>query len=501
MKIPKGTSPLEPSQSGVTSVWERSRNRLLSIALMLAAISGCFRPHSSGDAPADLAFQLQSNSMAPSLWGPRSTGICLNCSQTWLVARETFSSQLPLKCPSCGTSECQVNHPVAGQSVLARAVTPDQPIKRWQCVVFGGTQQNDEQTASTGQSELQVKRVWGLPGETIELRDGEVWINQQKLQKSIDQLRHLAVPVSRFPSDVRSDWYQVDISSPVDSLVAVETLGQFSELASGSSPAVASGCPRLVPGPAEPKKRLLLSEPTRLEWRHRNWLDITGPVSSTGPQVYSAVLNDNCMNHSTSMNLVPVSDLLMTIQLSDDLGRLADQPHADHAPRRETHLRLQCRYLGAQYTADLVIGASNDAPLKLAEFAKGELVNANESPNQISMGGWDGRVWLQMNGLTPVELRPTTDSDPSEDQSDHVTRFSIELLSGKLSIDRLMVHRDLYLQVDQRDPRNGFHAPVRLPENHYYVIGDNLPISIDSRNGLGLIDRSRIIAVVSNDTK
>jgi hypothetical protein len=64
-----------------------------------------------------------------------------------------------------------------------------------------------------------------------------------------------------------------------------------------------------------------------------------------------------------------------------------------------------------------------------------------------------------------------------------------------------MVHRDLYLQVDQRDPRNGFHAPVRLPENHYYVIGDNLPISIDSRNGLGLIDRSRIIAVVSNDTK
>ncbi|HAC90977.1 MAG TPA: hypothetical protein DCF63_10155 [Planctomycetaceae bacterium] len=469
MKIPKGTSPLDPSESGVTGVWERSPNRLLSIALMLAAISGCFRPHSSGDATIDLAFQLQSNSMAPSLWGPRSTGICPKCSQTWLVARETLSSQLPLSCPSCGTSECQVKHPVAGLCVLASAATSEQPIQRWQCVVFRGTQQVDEQAASSAQSELQVKRVLGLPGETIEMRDGEVWINQRKLQKCMDQLRQLAVLVSQFPGDARSDWYQVDISAPLESLVAVEKLGQF-------------------------------SEPTRLEWRHRNWLDITGPVSSTGPHAYSAVLNDYCMNHSTSMNLVPVSDLLMTIQLSDDSDQLANQPHASHASVRETHLRLQCRYLGVQYTADLFLGASNDARLNLAEFAKGELVYADESPKQISMGGWDGRVWLQMNGVTPVELRPATDYAPSEDQSENATRFSIELLSGKLSIDRLTVHRDLYLQVDQRDLRNGLHAPVRLPENHYFVIGDNLPISIDSRNGLGLIDRSRIIAVVSNDT-
>lgn len=39
----------------------------------------------------------------------------------------------------------------------------------------------------------------------------------------------------------------------------------------------------------------------------------------------------------------------------------------------------------------------------------------------------------------------------------------------------------------------GDFGPVTIPEDHYFVLGDNRAISKDSRNGLGFISRSDII--------
>lgn len=68
---------------------------------------------------------------------------------------------------------------------------------------------------------------------------------------------------------------------------------------------------------------------------------------------------------------------------------------------------------------------------------------------------------------------------------------TIEINQGELYIDGVK-QEQTYL--DEKDKHlTGNIGPLTIPDNSYFVMGDNRAISKDSRNGLGLINKSEIV--------
>lgn len=68
---------------------------------------------------------------------------------------------------------------------------------------------------------------------------------------------------------------------------------------------------------------------------------------------------------------------------------------------------------------------------------------------------------------------------------------TIEIIDGELFINGKK-HIQSFLSLDAIQ-QTGNYGPIVIPDNQYFVMGDNRGISKDSRNGLGLIAKEEII--------
>jgi signal peptidase I len=118
------------------------------------------------------------SSMAPTLSGPRRTFRCEACQQVFAVGLD----QLPLDevdaCPACGAwSRADDSRPVRGDRLLVdRTAYLFRGPRRWEIVVFRSPH-------DAGQ--LCVKRVAGLPGETVSSAEGKIWIGGRAIESPL----------------------------------------------------------------------------------------------------------------------------------------------------------------------------------------------------------------------------------------------------------------------------------------------------------------------------
>lgn len=105
-------------------------------------------------------------------------------------------------------------------------------------------------------------------------------------------------------------------------------------------------------------------------------------------------------------------------------------------------------------------------------------------------------------------------------KTDNFTRGDIVIIKGKdenyvkrviglpgdvilMKNDQLMIngvaYKEAYLSQNRKiakkigDQLTGDFGPITVPKNNYFVMGDNRLYSMDSRNGLGFIQKDRIV--------
>lgn len=110
------------------------------------------------------------SSMAPTLQGPHRTYRCSLCEMEFNLGLEEALAGKMAVCPHCRKwSAVASSADLEGDHLLIdRAAFAFRKPRRWEVVVF---------RSPLGASQLCVKRIVGLPGETIALADGKVLIN------------------------------------------------------------------------------------------------------------------------------------------------------------------------------------------------------------------------------------------------------------------------------------------------------------------------------------
>ncbi len=132
-----------------------------------------------------------STSMAPALLGPHRRPVCSTCGASHNV--DATAPAAPVRCPQCGAYPIDVRRfsVLAGDRVLVDRLWPRR-LRRWELVVF-----RCPDSANT----LCVKRVVGLPGETVSLRGGDIFVNGRLARKSLPDQRRMARGVHPPPGD------------------------------------------------------------------------------------------------------------------------------------------------------------------------------------------------------------------------------------------------------------------------------------------------------------
>lgn len=386
--------------------------------------------------------------MAPTFWGPYKELACESCGTHWRVAAETVGPTEATECTVCGKTVPISSQVFAGEVVTIRKIPAGKHPDRLDCVVFTDTTRTETSHApsSSPGTAWNCKRVWGLPGEDLRVSEGELYVNGELFQKSYDELRQLASLVCCFDSQnavsASKSWELVAPDNPSSSTTELN-------------------------GP------LVLGAEQPIRFR---------PASFVSGQ--SAVLDEYPQNLSTPRNLVEVNDLVFDLEL--DSGSSAVQPNS-------LHLLMQMDYGKDRYEHRFELHN---------ELVSNTSVSSNR--HRLIVAAWDGKVGVakskQQGSTQPSRALPTNvNLQPLKPialaiSDSHKTTFQLTSSTG-CRILKASVYRDIHLRMDERDPSNHTPASLKVPSNHYFLLGDNLPISQDSRNSIGMVSGEQILAI------
>ncbi len=381
-------------------------------------------------------------SMAETLLGVHRDVTCDDCGYRFVCGADLQPVSARAVCPNCGYAgnDLDAKPDLAGDRVLI-----DKPIfqfrrpRRWEVVAFRHPGQA---------SQTLLKRVVGLPGESIQIRHGDVYADGQILRKRLRQQRALAILV-----------HHADYEPSIDPAAAARWQGgENSRWRSAGGRFV---CPR---GPDQE------ADDDWLEYRH--WRRVPGRAG----EIREGPVTDLCGYNQTrprrEEEVQPVGDLLLSLRLVKTSGRGRLVIRATDG-RDEFRVRIdpnQRRY-------EVLRGG------RAVPGAAGKLPPLSDGVT-LEVSLFDQQFLLAFDGQPVVTIPYDPPYDPTQPRRQPISRPLAVGSQGGLEVEirDLRVYRDVYYThpIGLRG-RWGLDEPVRLGADEYFVLGDNSPISEDSR--------------------
>ena len=406
----------------------------LAFSLLLAASTFWFlRPR----LPA--AIEIAGHSMLPTLWGSSLEMSCQDCGYPLRCSSPLDAATI--HCPNCGHAENPVSSAVEREPDQVRLVPLPRGSgpARWDLVAV----------RLPAESGYAVKRVVGLPGELISIEGGEIFADGQLLQKSWQLFQQLRV-------EVHHPLYQ---------------------------PASLDG------GPSSWKPEQLptgwtTSFPFHFQPRGKDLLDYLSlnrrpaiPGLATPPgQPLAGIVDYQPANQGLSRpRLHQVSDLMVEAQVA------ATDPAGFHLEirRGDASYRLEVNF--QKHQVELQSGEKVLSSHPLSSPASPRL--------RIGLAVYDRQIVLSGDAgmqLVPLEMDHHVGS---------AALIMIGALGDPLQVTGLRVWRDIHwLGPGLTD--QSWSSGSRLQEDEYFLLGDNVPVSEDSRQWRTAVRRRDMLGTV-----
>jgi signal peptidase I len=382
-------------------------------------------------------YGVPTGSMAPTLLGHHKSVTCPRCGYPVIVGvrDQPEGGESRAVCPNCGCDDlhldsapvCRGDHLLVNKNVYSW-----RKPRRWEMAVF---------RCPIEEGRAFVKRVIGLPGEAVQIRDGDIYIDGEIARKTLAEFKAVRILVfdnnyQPAPDGWRSRW-QLD--------------------------------PRRGPATLEGTRLRLDGLPYPEEWQwlvYRHWsLDDYKARAIRGEYTYNG--------QEGSRQTAPVHDFMLECDVEVVRGEGAVAfAVTDGSERIVAEVRVGespdlTRLCGTAVTAV--------APCETVyRTAPGLSLNPGKM-HHVELAFVDRRASFTVDGelaFAPVD-RPPVEKRPPVDQPVRVGVRGVEVL-----IDNVRIFRDIHYT---GTGSHGSHAPVRLGAGQYFMLGDNSPNSDDSR--------------------
>jgi len=498
-------------------------------------------------------FMISTGSMAPTLRGYHYRIVCPDCQFQFAWTATEKNPRFPVRtlanndvnnkanhsteetkiiCPNCNYSHISSSNLVINegdQLLVDKLAFEWNTPKRWSAVVFRNPHRPTQAYA---------KRIIGLPGEVIALKNGDVYVQGKIQRKNLVEQKQMRILVSdskyrpQFQDDNYQDCWQSTSIHNIKPWTKQETGYRFEPVSTSER------------DPEDKKTWLVFQRWVRsggIE-KHtiplRQWPGDVPLPTGNAPITYNEIkktiscrgalpaemilkLKNLSTDHSFHSALEKLFHISHTRPITDQLAYNQTSGQLSN-PVRDLMLQLDVVPESPQAQLTLCMNDGEYDFSCLFDFASREVkLNTHgnpkplrtghlpelrfEEPIQIEMSVMDRQVLVAVNGvlvLEPYAYRSTSIHEPAISKDSTAPQLStsqekttpvapqaplkpirIGAAVAPVKLKRIRVYRDLFYRSRKQNPSS--HEPLheyRLQKDELFVLGDNSEVSVDSRD-------------------